>query len=104
MCSFIFDFKSVSFSCSFRLKCGIFFSSFATLTLCAALLFILCLVYNKVESSLFSNTAGFPLMDLMYSVKSRFEKKGVAASNQEDVLRPAQPQAISCVPAVRQNG
>lgn len=37
----------------------------------------------------------------MYSVKR--EKQGVA-SNQEATLRPAEPQAISCVLAVRQDG
>lgn len=37
-----------------------------------------------------------------YNVKKI--KKGVVASNQECILRPAEPQAISCVLAVRQDG
>lgn len=42
------------------------------------------------------------LLAMDYNVKKR--KKGVVASNQECILRPAEPQAISCVLVVRQDG
>ena len=51
----------------------------------------------------FSTLLGLSVMDMVCSVK-RKKKKGVVASNQEDILRPAEPQAISCVLAVRQYG
>lgn len=51
-----------------------------------------------------STLLDLPVIDLVYSVETRKKKKGCSYFEQEDILRPAEPQAISCVLAVRQYG
>lgn len=94
----------ISLICRYGSFCHTFYNSHSLMD-CASGSFIkppVCFQINSWHLCKLVFRCYWVLLAMDYNVKKR--KKGVVASNQECILRPAEPQAISCVLAVRQDG